>query len=491
MDRPFFHVRREGAGFVVDGTERCALGTRVDGDTAGGLFGEWEWDGARLTVRHDRYGFFPLYYRATDDEFAISPSIRTLIERCGAPTDLDYRGLSVFFRIGWFLGDDTPFAAIRALPRASAFSWGEGGLAVERDVAQPKEDALARDAAVDAYVELFRDAMRRRAPSDGRGVVPLSGGVDSRHIALELVHLGHRPRCVTAMPEPNMTGEEHVVAKRVAAALGLEHEILEQPGSAADLEMLKNERVNFCAPQHAWFNVVADCATVRSASAIYDGLAGDNLSASLFLRSDDDELLRGGKFDEFAARFLGGSSIIDAVLAREHADRMDVATARAHLAAYASGFQDAPNPVSAFHFASRTRRAIALAPLSILPPDRTVHTPYLDGALYDMLASQPVSHYLDGRFHKEALERAHEDGAAIAYAGKSTYVDNPAWSKRYLADTLKATRRLGRGLLRMGHLRTRILRARFSSAYRTGFAPWACPAMLYLAQIDALRRHGR
>jgi asparagine synthetase B (glutamine-hydrolysing) len=70
----------------------------------------------RLTVQRDRFGVQPLFWNATPTSVRISPSIDALLA-AGAPAELDDAAMAVFLRIGFFVGDDTPFAAIRALPR--------------------------------------------------------------------------------------------------------------------------------------------------------------------------------------------------------------------------------------------------------------------------------------------------------------------------------------------------------------------------------------
>src|SRR4029453_615317 len=61
-----------------DGVPTHRLGHRVGAHD--GIFAEWEWNGARLVARTDRYGFSPIYYYATDSTIAVSSSIAQLLE---------------------------------------------------------------------------------------------------------------------------------------------------------------------------------------------------------------------------------------------------------------------------------------------------------------------------------------------------------------------------------------------------------------------------
>ncbi len=64
-DRAYFHARGVGDGVTVDGPHSHVLGWPLEpesGRDREGIFASWHWDGRRLRVRNDRYGFYPLYY---------------------------------------------------------------------------------------------------------------------------------------------------------------------------------------------------------------------------------------------------------------------------------------------------------------------------------------------------------------------------------------------------------------------------------------------
>ena len=172
----------------IDGTVRCRGDSRFsrghkivrrEDEPPDGIYAEWQWDGAELVVRNDRYGVSPLFFAVQRDSVAVSPSIATLLA-AGAPADLDEAALAVFLRLGFFVGDDTPFRHIRAVPPGAVFHWSDGRLWAAGDYTIPRPVDLSRDQALDGFVTLFHEAMARRLPADERAVVPLSGGRDSR-----------------------------------------------------------------------------------------------------------------------------------------------------------------------------------------------------------------------------------------------------------------------------------------------------------------------
>ena len=89
----------------------------------------------------DPFGFVPLFRWDSNTGPIVRPSLAALVD-AGAPTTFDYDALSVFLRLGFFLGDDTPFASIRAV-----------GAAQQPFSGPPLR--LSRSQAVDAFVETF------------------------------------------------------------------------------------------------------------------------------------------------------------------------------------------------------------------------------------------------------------------------------------------------------------------------------------------------
>ena len=180
---------------------------------------KWGWDGRRLTASADPYGMRPLFYAAWEGRIVLSTSVCGALQS-GAPRELDNAALSVFFRLGAFLGGDTPFRAIRVLPPAGTLAWEDGKLQITGEharLARPLE--LTRIGAMDGYIDLFRQAIARR-PAESF-VLALSGGRDSRHIALELARQNRLPDFIVTADWP--VREEARVAAMIANRLGCRH----------------------------------------------------------------------------------------------------------------------------------------------------------------------------------------------------------------------------------------------------------------------------
>ncbi|HEY9110703.1 MAG TPA: hypothetical protein VIM92_02895, partial [Rhodanobacteraceae bacterium] len=226
-DRPdapadWITARAAAGEATIDGARHAAFGHYLgarNGAEADGIFAEWHWDGRRLVVRNDRYGLQPLFHACLPDGgIAVSPSLIRLIQ-LGASTALDFEALSIFFRLGHFVGEDTPFKSIRAVPPNAVFVWEDGKLTCRaRYPHAPKAASLSRDDAVDRYIELFAKSIAKRPPVSPRFAVTLSGGRDSRHILLELYRQGFRPgACVSAHIYPPHPNEDFGIASMLCA----------------------------------------------------------------------------------------------------------------------------------------------------------------------------------------------------------------------------------------------------------------------------------
>jgi asparagine synthase (glutamine-hydrolysing) len=111
---------------------------------------------------------FIRYYYASAEAFIIGTSISALVER-GAPVDLDLAGLAAFLHLGFFLREDTPFKAIRAMPPSGRLEWAPGaGVSVEPDPMMPAAGTMSRPEAIQAYTAAVRHAIDTARPRGAR-----------------------------------------------------------------------------------------------------------------------------------------------------------------------------------------------------------------------------------------------------------------------------------------------------------------------------------
>jgi asparagine synthase (glutamine-hydrolysing) len=415
---PILRIGADAAGRpVAQGSAEVELGQRVPGTGGGddGVHAGWRWDGAELQAFNDRFGFFPLYYYASDREIIVSSSIVRMLET-GAPTELDDAAMAVFLRTGYFVADDTPFRHIKTLPPQGRLTWGGSRWHVASEPRPYKPSGGTRDAAIDGFIDRFRAAMRKRAPLSERFAVPLSGGHDSRHILLELCRTGRRPMLCVSMPHflPRVSDDPEI-ASMVASALGVPHRILEQPPSRLGVIQARNLKTGFCADEHKWAMRMGE-VLAREVDTVYDGIGGDVLAEGTNLTRDRLDMFGEGKFVQLAERmFWTRESALRSCLQPAAYRRFSKEAAIESLVRELRKYADAPNPVSAYFFWTHTRREISLIPFRILSGVRQVHTPFLDGDLVDFMYALPPEHLMDHEFHTAALQRAFPEMAHVPF----------------------------------------------------------------------------
>jgi asparagine synthase (glutamine-hydrolysing) len=415
MESQFFHVRYDGNQYLTSGPSSYFLGHCLEpsGASRDGIFSSWKWDGEQLTIENDRYGISPLYYFVLKNEICVSASLPSLIDR-GAPGDLDYQALAVFFRLGYFLGECTPFRAIRALPPNVRFTWNKERVSCVAEYPKVGWSDLSRDKAIEAYIDLFAAAVRRRIP-EGPDCVLLSGGRDSRHITFELCRQGRSPSLVGTVDVP--TSNDFEVAHVIAEYLSIRHHWLRSSPPSLASERRNLYETNFCTFEHSWILNLRDDLIDR-VPCVWDGLAGDVLSAGHFLDENRLHLYRTGSLAELANHLVGSvEKYLKLVLRPAYYDLVSKDIALESILTELRRHVDAPNPVGSFFFWNRTRRVAALSPYALFRRFKGFG-PFLDHQLFDLLASLPGEMLVDHKFHDDTIARAYPEWAHLRYARK-------------------------------------------------------------------------
>jgi asparagine synthase (glutamine-hydrolysing) len=476
-DAPFIHVRMvDGAPSAV-GVHHFSAGRRVDGIARPG-FAAWRWDGRALSVENCRYGIRPLYYWAGPGEICLSTSIEPLLAR-GAPADLDTEALAAFLRLNWFLAEDTPFMAIRIVPPAARFRW-DGALSVESQLHFVQPSGLARVAAQEEYIARFRRAVERDYV-DG-GLLPLSGGRDSRHILFELCRIGRPRLCVTVKdappwPDPN---ENTLLSRQLTTMFGIEHAVVDYIADVVAAERRKNALTSLCSLEHAWYMPVHD-RLAREEGRVYDGLAGDYLSAGGGLDPKSIELLQEGRIDDLATHMLMRRRMPELSVLADPA-RFSFEAARARVRRELERHVDAVNPIGSFFFWNRVRRGIGASSFGIMAA-HDVCVPFLDYDVFDILTGLPVRMYADRKFHSEAIHRAFPEYAHIPFEGKKkTPASNPrGYLLRNWLGLLGHCVARGRGVVNLPYIAPRLL----AWALQGQAKPvWYDSVVVYLIQLS-------
>lgn len=391
----------------------------------------------------------------------------------GAPRDLDDEAVALFLRLGFFVGADTPFRAIRAAtPPVSP---------------PPKAHALNRRQVANAFLEHFSASIRRCLPSQPY-VLPLSGGCDSRHILLELIDAGCAPReCVTVKHHPPRGDSDTLVAARLCARLGIPHRVLPAVADRLSAEEEKNARSSYGTAEHVQFMPLARYLASATRET-YDGIAGDVLSQSRYLDPKLLELFRVGRLGGAADFLLDGfgkeglETTLRWMLTDSAQRRFSRARAHERLVRELRFHAGAPNPIASFFFWNRTRRAIALSPFALFAPVE-VHAPFLDREVVECLMATPADSLMDRRLHTDAVAARWPDLADVPYAIVETDAARSTYHRTVATGLLRRLIRSHSELLRVPSLLARCAAAAVDG---NGARIWFVSRVMWLWQVERI-----
>ncbi|MCA9060206.1 MAG: hypothetical protein KDA85_16975, partial [Planctomycetaceae bacterium] len=353
-------IRRDDLGnWFAEGECHARLGYRVTGAAAAtgeGVWAEWDWDGQTLRFHNERFGFYSVFYARIGDGIALSTSATELV-RAGASADLDDAAIAVFLRLGYYVGDDTPFKSVRLLPPGCELTWNNGRLQLqERAPSLPTETSkLSRDEAVQQYGIVFQEAVEQMLPDAAdRMCCPLSAGRDSRHILYALVRAGRCPEMViTGMSPPPRPSTDAEVAGQITAQLSLPHTIIQLSDNRFDDELEKDLLTNFCADEHAQMLPIARYIRDEQFDVSWDGIAGDIFSCGVYNDTKMLDQFRNRQFNELSSWLLDEEGYMPHYLSAASYDRWSREVATSRLNRELERYSELPNPAAPFFFYNR------------------------------------------------------------------------------------------------------------------------------------------
>jgi len=184
-------------------------------------------DKGAVGVMNDSLGQLPLAYRHSGDRLVASRHL-SVVARCDGAPRFDRMGLAQYLLFRYTLGDRTLVEGVRWLPPGSLLRAGVGGRGVEchrvheYDFSRERANDLDLEANAREVARLLCEAAARRCQRDGRNVLLLSGGLDSRVVVAALANFP-APFCAVSYEEPGMGDVE--AASRIAKALNLDWQV--------------------------------------------------------------------------------------------------------------------------------------------------------------------------------------------------------------------------------------------------------------------------
>ncbi len=164
----------------------------------------------------------PYYWaRCPDGSVVHGPTVFDVVERAGLPWRWNRDALRAMAMLEHPLGEQTLHPAVFRCPAGSVLHADPRGRVEQLRYFEPRRLFEGRSSRADTLAS-FRQVHREM--DSAAPVVSLSSGLDSRLLLASLLSRGHRPRCAT-MGSAQAT-DMHV-ARRIAASVGLPHEVVE------------------------------------------------------------------------------------------------------------------------------------------------------------------------------------------------------------------------------------------------------------------------
>lgn len=415
-------IQRKDGRFLVEGPpSRELIATLPSQPTmeAESAWASWRWADDQLVVRTSIFGGLPLFYACPDNTVVVSTSLTTFLAK-GLVTDYDYAALSLFFQLGWFVGDSTPFKNVKAFLPNTDFRWSGNVTHHAWNYIFPEPNTLSREECKQRFQFLLNQSIREALEkiSDEKKIgLPLSGGRDSRHILFALLEQGRRPDIAVTVGE---TSKSELNDARVAASIAAYFDIphIPLPGSTVtsrNQEEEKNIACSFSALEHGWGLQIGQELEQRGMHCAFDGIGGDVLSAGLFADRRKTELFDKGALETLATEILGARHS-DKLFLKQWKLMADYESAAELLQTELRLHVSANNPVNSFYFWNRTRRAIGAYTFGMLGRRVSVLTPYLKQDIIELLLSCSPDFFLDKNFHNEVISSNYPEFQHLEYA---------------------------------------------------------------------------
>jgi hypothetical protein len=171
--------------------------------------------------------------------------------------------------------------------------------------------------------------------------------------------------------------------------------------------------IDFETMQHGWmWSLIPKLKDIGI--PFVDGLGGDTLSNGLFFSLKFNRMMRNGDYRDLT-KLLAQRVMKRASAALAH-DEAELDRLNDILLAELEKWQHWPNPYMAFTFFTRTRRSIAVAPLTIgrvtgLPP----LFPYLEKSVFKFLMGLDEMFFQNKGFHDEAIALRYPQYSKVPY----------------------------------------------------------------------------
>ena len=221
--------QKRHSGILIDNIENFLLNS--DGEFVIIIYDKLNED---LIIVNDALGRLPLYYTKGNQKFILSREVKFVTEFM-TQVNFDKLAIAEYLLFGYPLGKRTLIKDIKRLEPGVLVEYNinSGSLRIKKVHTWNFEDKFSKGKGAREYaddlVELFRNATRCRAKSlpNFKNLVSLSGGLDSRAVAVALRDVDPELTAVTYLDYEGKAQNDVNVARELAHKLGVDWELIE------------------------------------------------------------------------------------------------------------------------------------------------------------------------------------------------------------------------------------------------------------------------
>jgi asparagine synthetase B (glutamine-hydrolysing) len=392
-------------------------------------------DGSRFRIGVDVAGTRAVYWWVHDGLLAFDSHLIDLAPSYPGTLTEDAGALGNYLECGQYPPGATAYRQIHHLGAGKCLSLDDGEVRVGshlRMVYAATHDTAPTNRLVDELIDLVSAAIGRCWRAARKPVVPLSGGVDSRYLAGELIRQAGGPdtvRTITWGEDRSRVDADAAIAARVASALKVKNTWCEKPQRlTADVF----ERAIYLSSGEA------DCAIHYPEDHLLHADLAETFGFASLFRGDEyfgwsrPQLLTGRAvlasgliarlaLDDGYAAFIGPETLKP--MAREQAATLEIAVK----AARSRTPEGRREEISYGYGLARE-----LAPYNTVKhTDLEVYTPFLDRQIVEWTQGTPDRLRSGKALFRMALDRRFPELAAIPFATRSNL---PDWGLRWRRD---------------------------------------------------------
>ncbi len=228
-----------------------------------------------IDIGTDRLGYFPMYFAHEGGAFHFGSSLNFV--KCQLRSrSVNFEAWEELLVLGEIIGEKTTIAEISRLAPGTRIRADDNGIVFVRFWEPEIPEPMPHDAYVCENNRLLTEAMRKCLTHEGKRIIPLSGGEDSRRIAIAAAQLGIPVEFWTQKGiHRGDVDNDTLVATEVAQTLGHKNRVVELPSWQQYLEDCRTRDVllGFECIAHEW--LLPMVRAVPAGATVYDGIIGD------------------------------------------------------------------------------------------------------------------------------------------------------------------------------------------------------------------------